>query len=123
METIELKRASAVDRVIACAIDIVIACLCLIIPVVGPLVAFSYLIFRDSLPFLKGQSLGKQLMKLRVISEETGKDLNEEYSISLIRNIPAIIPVFNLLDLALLFMSDDGKRYGDKWGKTKVIKE
>ena len=122
METIELNRASGADRLIAGILDGIIACLCLFIPVIGPLISFSYIVFRDSLPFFKGQSLGKQLMKLRVISEETGKDLNEEYSISLTRNIPAIIPVFNVFELVMLFKKD-GKRYGDIWGKTKVIKE
>jgi uncharacterized RDD family membrane protein YckC len=61
-------------------------------------------------------------MKIRVISDETGKDLNEEYSISLTRNVPVVIPFFIIVELVMLF-TKDGNRYGDIWGKTKVIKE
>lgn len=125
MEIIELNSASAVDRIMAGFIDLVVVavCACLLsFILIGPILAFLYLIYRDALPFLDGQSLGKKLMKIRVISEETGKDLTEEYSISLTRNVPVVIPFFNVFEIVMLF-TKDGKRYGDIWGKTKVIKE
>ncbi len=90
----------------------------------GMLVAFAYLLLRDSLPFLQGQSLGKKVMKIKAVTEE-GTSLSGNWGPGLIRNVVLLIPFFPIVELIVL-ISKNGKpgglrRLGDEWGKTKVI--
>ncbi len=116
-----MNDASGIDRMLAGIIDVTVACICLIVPYMGPLLGFSYILFRDALPFLKGQSLGKQLIKLKVVRVNTGEGMLEAYGDSITRNISLFIPVFNILDAVLVF-AKPSLRFGDKWAETKVIK-
>lgn len=60
-------------RFIAYLADAIIAgVLTSIIPMVGPIVGFTYFILRDGLPFLNYNSLGKKLMGLSVQYENGG---------------------------------------------------
>ena len=115
--------ASVADRFLARLIDTsAITLISLIIPFIGAIVGLVYLLIMDALPFLNGQSLGKRLMKIRVVDAESEKPITEDYSKAALRSIPFIIPIFFIVD-GLMVLSDDRKRFGDKWAKTKVIKE
>lgn len=115
--------ASLGNRVLAVLIDALIAGACSIIPVIGMLVGMAYIITRDALPFLEGQSIGKKAMKLRAVSAETGKPLTNDWGPCVIRNIVLYIPFFSLVELIVLMNNKDGQRLGDQWAKTKVIVE
>ena len=84
----------------------------------------AYMLTRDSLPFLNGQSVGKKALNLRAVSE-TGKTLSGDWTSGLIRNIPMVIPLGALVELIVMLVNKDKpgglRRLGDQWGKTKVV--
>jgi uncharacterized RDD family membrane protein YckC len=90
----------------------------------GWLVGAAYIVVRDSLPFLGGQSIGKTAMKLKVVTLDD-KDLIRNWEAALVRNGVLAIPFFPLVELFVLLSRDDsadrGRRLGDIWAKTKVI--
>ena len=91
----------------------------------GYAVAIGYLLTKDALPetggFLGGQSVGKKLMGIKAIKEDTGGSLVGDYGTAITRQVSLLIPFFNIVD-ALMVFSDDRKRFGDKWAKTIVVK-
>lgn len=120
-------------RVIAAMIDIVVSIGLQIAAVwilpgfasrVAYLVGIGYLIARDSLPFLGGQSVGKKAMKLRAVTLDD-KPLTGNWESALIRNGVLMIPFFALIELFVLLTREDkperGRRLGDEWAKTKVV--
>ncbi len=88
------------------------------------LAGMAYMIVRDSLPFLDGQSIGKKVMKIRVVTLDN-QPLTKNWEKALIRNAILVIPLLNLVELAVLLMrdgqADRGRRLGDEWAKTKVV--
>ncbi len=111
------------ERFVAFLIDWILAAIVIkFIPYAGYLVGVAYILTRDALPFLDGMSVGKKLMKLRAIDEETGEKLTDKWDKSVLRNVSLIIPIFNIVDGAMV-LTDEKKRFGDKWGKTIVIKD
>lgn len=88
------------------------------------LAGMAYIVMRDSLPFLDGQSLGKRVMKLKAVTLD-GKSLVGNLEAALIRNVSMIIPPFPLIELIVLLIREGkpehGRRLGDEWAKTKVI--
>lgn len=90
------------------------------------LVGIAYIVSRDSLPFLGGQSVGKKAMKLRAVTRDD-KPLTGNWEPALIRNGVLIIPFFGIIELFVLLTREDkpeqGLRLGDEWAKTKVIVE
>lgn len=86
----------------------------------GGVTALAYLLTRDALPFLEGQSVGKKLMKLRAAGLE-GKPLTGNWQASIVRNIPLLL----LIDAVVLYLRKDRdeplRRLGDEWAKTRVI--
>ncbi|MCH7226503.1 RDD family protein [Haloferula sp. A504] len=84
----------------------------------------AYLVTRDSLPFLKGQSIGKMAMKLKV-EKQGGGDITGDWQAAIVRNIALLIPLFGLVEAIVLFTREDkpekGLRLGDEWAKTKVV--
>lgn len=120
-------------RVIAALIDIVVSIGLQIAAVwilpgfasrIAYVVGIGYLVARDSLPFLGGQSVGKKAMKLRVVTLDD-KPLTGNWEPALIRNGVLIIPFFGLIEVFVLLTREDkperGRRLGDEWAKTKVI--
>jgi uncharacterized RDD family membrane protein YckC len=120
-------------RIIAALIDVVVAAglqmaALWILPGFAARIAWfvgmAYLITRDSLPFLGGQSVGKKAMKLKVVTLDE-KSLSGNWEPALIRNGVLIIPFFALIELFILLTHEDkperGRRLGDEWAKTKVI--
>ncbi len=73
------------------------------------------MLFRDG---FRGRSLGKQLLGLRLV---TPRGDGCGYFRSLIRNIPLVIPVWNLLELVLVLAGK--RRTGDRIARTSVTEE
>lgn len=88
------------------------------------LLVAGYWITRDSLPFLKGQSIGKMAMKIKVVKVD-GSELIGDWQTAIVRNVILLIPFFGLIEAIILITreskSDRGKRLGDDWAKTKVV--
>jgi uncharacterized RDD family membrane protein YckC len=126
-----------ITRLIAKAIDMfIVLILAMLFYPFGLILAIIYLIFSDSLH--NGQSVGKRLMGLAVISLEDGSYCSLKQS--LIRNLPLIIPLafavvplwgwifcsllalpLTILEIYLLFKLDSGHRLGDVMADTSVI--
>ena len=118
--TPELRIADTGTRIVAYLIDIVLVILMSLVPIAGWIAAIVYVITRDALPFLDGQSIGKKAMGLRAVSED-GQALTNNWGPSIIRNIVLFIPFFALVELFVLLSNEKGLRLGDQWAKTKVI--
>ncbi len=122
-------------RVIAAIIDVVVSSsvailLAFVLPSfaskLAGLVSMAYLVTRDSLPFLGGQSVGKKAMKIRAVTLD-GKPLTGNWEAGGIRSGVLLLPFFFLVELYILLTResgpDRGRRLGDEWAKTKVIFE
>ena len=85
----------------------------------------AFLLLRDSLPFLKGQSPGKTAMKIKVVTTK-GDSLVGNLQPALIRNGVLLIPIFGLVELIVLLTREDkpdqGVRLGDEWAGTRVVR-
>lgn len=112
---------SAVDRLLAGLIDFGIISIFCVIPILGWILAVVYFFSRDALSFMDGQSVGKRVMKLRVVHYEGLIPITEDYRASAMRQLTLILPIFNLIDLLMVF-STDRRRFGDQLAKTLVIK-
>lgn len=122
-------------RAIAAVIDVVVAMgiqigLTILLPdfvsSLAWVAGFGYLIARDTLPFLGGQSVGKKAMKFKVVTLD-GNSLIGNWEAALIRNGVLLIPFFALVELFILLTREErperGRRLGDEWAKTKMIVE
>lgn len=128
--------ASFSNRLIAAVIDVLVGvgisiALTILLPgwfhlddVVGRLAGVTYILMRDSLPFLDGQSVGKRAMKIQAVTME-GVSLAGNWQPGLVRNVVFVIPVFPLVELIVLITRQDKPkpllRLGDEWAKTRVI--
>jgi uncharacterized RDD family membrane protein YckC len=119
-------QASLADRFLGGLIDwlVVIAVSYLLRGILGwqltYLISTAYILVRDAIPFLDGQSIGKKVMKTRSVLEDSGQPTTNDYKTSLLRNILLFIPIVSLVD-ALFIFGDERKRLGDKLAKTIVI--
>lgn len=73
------------------------------------------MLFRDG---YRGRSIGKQLLGLRLVTPH-GDGCG--YFRSLIRNIPLVIPIWNLLEVLLVLAGK--RRIGDRIARTSVTEE
>lgn len=78
-------------------------------------ILFAGLLIRDG---FRGRSFGKQLLGLR-LKTRSGEPCG--YGRSLLRNLPLIIPVWNLVEVVLVLMGRP--RTGDRLAKTSVMEE
>lgn len=83
----------------------------------GLIILVIYPLFKDGI--FKGQSIGKKVVKLMVIDNETRKPCS--YWQSFKRNIVLFIPFVILIEFITL--TEKKRRWGDKVGKTEVIKK
>ena len=91
----------------------------------GTALAMAYLLFKDSLPFLGGQSIGKKITKIQAVTEGgeplTGNNLTK----GLIRNVFAAVFPLALVEIFILNSREKapnaGQRLGDGFAQTKVI--
>lgn len=137
-------RVRVLNRVFAKVIDfVVVVMVAAIVPYpLGPFLGFLYSLLADGMNFgpFKGQSIGKRLLKLRVI--QVVRHEPAQWKDSLFRNAPvgvatffAIIPIWGwlilvVIGLPLLIMEiylmstvDTGHRLGDVMGDTEVVDE
>ncbi len=120
--------ASLGQRCGAYLIDSLIAIgLALITSKVGSIsnvIGMAYILTKDALPFLDGQSIGKKALGLKAVTEN-GESLSGNWNPGLIRNAVLFIPFFPLVELIVLFTKKDSPegllRLGDQWAKTKVL--
>jgi uncharacterized RDD family membrane protein YckC len=135
-----LKRAintARLSRLLAKAIDLfIVLILSVFFYPLGLMLSVVYLVVADSLQ--NGQSVGKRLIGLQVISLEDGSYCSLRQSF--IRNLPFIIPVafaiipiggvilgiitgipFMLLELFFIYKLDSGHRLGDVIADTSVM--
>ena len=118
------KKADKGERIVAAFIDMIIASILFGIfrnPLGGGL-SMAYMLTRDALPFLEGQSIGKKLLKLRAV-KDNGKPLTDDWGSSVIRNIPLIIPVVSFIELIVYLTNEKEQRLGDQFAHTHVVKE
>lgn len=90
--------------------------------IVLSIAAITYFLLKDG--FKGGQSVGKRVMGLKVISLDTGTDC--DYKTSLIRNVlyilVGLIPIVGqLLDPIMICVREDGRRVGDLVANTVVV--
>jgi len=135
-----LPKAETLDRFLARAIDLLIAlAIAKILPPAGPLAAIIYILIADGI--FQGQSLGKRIIRLKVIKYPSGEILNsqESYRCSFIRNLPfaitALMSITSLVGWILLplgiillgietyfvITDEKGLRLGDIFGNSMVI--
>ncbi len=120
-ETATSNDATLGNRIAAVLIDGILAAVVFPIPVIGMIVGTAYLLTRDALPFLDGQSIGKKAMKLRAVDATSGQPLTNQWGPSIVRNIVLFIPLFFIVELIVLANNKDGQRLGDQWAKTRVV--
>ncbi len=120
-EAVTIRNAPLGNRIIAALIDGLLAGAVSIVPIVGWIAGAAYMVTRDALPFLDGQSIGKKAMKLRAVQADTGKPLTNDWNACVVRNIVLFIPFFAIVELIILASSNTGQRLGDQWAKTRVI--
>lgn len=108
------------ERILAGAVDIVIALLISLFPKIGWMFGLIYLLAKDSLSFLDGQSFGKKLFNLRTIALPHYASLTGWPEKSIIRGLVQIIPILNLLDL--YYLVSQKVRIADRWAETRVIR-
>lgn len=129
----EIVKASLLLRIMAKTLDfIIIATAVNIIPRVGYLAGLIYLFISDGL--FDGRSIGKKILKLRVVSLSTGGP--GTFRDSVLRNailtaalllykIPLVGWLFVVVILSLEFLlmlgNKDGMRLGDDIANTKVV--
>ncbi len=129
----EQKRAGLLLRTAAKIIDfILIAAVMEIIPRAGFYAGLAYLLLGDG--FFDGRSVGKKLLKLKVLSAETGGACS--FRDSILRNstfgvgyvlwiVPFVgwifILIVSVVEFLLVLGSKDGMRLGDEIAKTVVI--
>ena len=112
-------QAPLTERVFAFVIDVaIVGGLCLF-PVIGWIFGLLYFLLRDALPYLNGQSFGKKLMKIQVISLQEEESLMGSYEKSALRAIVMLIPILNLIDIWFLFSTN--YRLADRWAQTAVV--
>lgn len=115
--------AAAIDILVAYALYFILA------QVLPGMIAWAinlvYLLTRDCLPFLDGQSLGKKALGLRAVTED-GQSLSGQWQPGILRNILLAIPAIGpIVELIILYTREDsadsGLRLGDGFANTKVV--
>lgn len=113
--------AGIIDCFVAFGIYLIIA---KVSATLGWLVLTAYVLTKDALPFLEGQSIGKKMMKIRAVTLD-GKKLTGDWQASIVRNLSLAIPFFGLVEAYILYSRQGGnealRRLGDEWGKTRVV--
>ena len=139
-------KADLTQRFIAAIIDGAVAgVLTAVIPAVGGLLGGLYILLRDGfdVEYLRGRSLGKTLMKLKVVREDgqpmdLGASVRRNWTLSLglVISVLALIPILGwiagffialvtpivfIIEAVLVYSDSEGRRFGDRTGGTKVV--
>ncbi len=108
------------SRILAYLLDVLIAIGLYIVPLVGLVAGAVYMVTRDGLPFLNGQSIGKRAMGIKAVTVD-GASLSNNWGPAIIRNVVLLIPAFPLVELIVLLSNPNQQRLGDQWARTKVV--
>jgi uncharacterized RDD family membrane protein YckC len=81
------------------------------------LLAPVYMLVRDALP--GGRSLGKRALGLRVLGADGAACTLTE---SIIRSAVFLIPLFGFVELFVFLTHAEGRRLGDQWSQTQVVR-
>ena len=88
--------------------------------IIGIPLGVAYWILRDTLPFLEYQSLGKKIMKIKVITLNSGMS---RMDMSWRRHLHTLLPLFAIIDGIILLTNQNNIRLGDKWAQTVVVED
>lgn len=108
-------------RLFAFLVDAVIVAVLVLIPKVGWIFGLIYFLGKDAMPSLKGQSVGKKLFNIRILTTGTNEPLYLHPRRSVTRGLILLIPVVNVIDILRLMVK--GERLADKWTETHVVEE
>lgn len=81
------------------------------------LILFIALLLRDG---YRGRSMGKRLFGLKIEIAGGGKC---GYGRSVVRNLPLIVPGWNLVEVWFVLFSRSRRRTGDRMARTSVVEE
>lgn len=128
------NKTDLVRRAFAFIIDMAIMYLVGLIPIIGAIIGFAYMLLKDGL--LDGQSVGKKLLDLKVVTDHGVATYRDSVRRNLIFAIPSLfmlIPFVGQLvtgileviicvaEMVKVLNDPEGKRYGDIWAGTKVM--
>jgi uncharacterized RDD family membrane protein YckC len=119
-EKLAWEKVGLSERLMAGLIDLIIVAILCLFPRIGWMVGLIYLLTKDSLGFLDGQSFGKKLFNLRTIALPHYGALTGWPEKSVIRGLIILIPVLNIIDLYYLIIHK--VRIADRWAETRVIR-
>ncbi|MGQ1891800.1 RDD family protein [Thermophagus sp. OGC60D27] len=114
------EKVPMAERILAGLVDIIITLLISLFPKIGWLFGLIYLLGKDSFSFLNGQSFGKKLFHLRVITLPHYASMSGLPEKSVIRGLVLLIPILNIIDFIHLIKYK--VRIADRWSETRVIK-
>lgn len=128
---VRFELASLMQRVIAFAIDIVLLIIVTgLVALLGfdlfywilifPLWAFYHLGFEI---FYQGRSIGKKLLKIRVVSLEGRSAKVNDYLIRWVFRLIEVLPTLGSVAMIFISSSDKNQRIGDMLANTTVVKE
>lgn len=122
MELTAASISSAGNRVVAFLIDVfVMVVIIALLQTPGILIAVAYLLTRDGLPFLDGQSIGKKVLDLQAVDYK-GEPLTRNWRPVILRNVFLLVfPFVPILELFVLLNNPDGLRIGDQIANTRVV--
>ena len=109
------------ERFFAFLIDGAIVLLLCLIPKVGWMFGLIYFLGKDAMPSLNGQSVGKKVFGIRILTEGTHEPIHLHPRRSVTRGLILLIPLVNIVDIFQLLKT--GRRLADKWTATYVVKE
>jgi uncharacterized RDD family membrane protein YckC len=115
--TQRFERAPLWKRYAAGIIDAIILFILLFVPFFNFFFVPFYLLGRDSLPFLKGGSIGKKILELMVISKAHGAHLAGDHSSSIGRSAFLLLGI----DIIVPLFRKDKMRFGDQFAYTEVV--
>ena len=68
----------------------------------------------------KGRSPGKRMMALSIL---TPAGAGCTFGRSFLRNLPIVVPGWNLIEVLIVVFSRKGKRTGDRLARTSIVEE
>jgi len=113
------KTPSLQKRLYAFLVDAVIVAVLVLIPEVGWIFGLIYFLGKDAMPSLKGQSVGKKIFNIRILTTGTNEPLHLHPEKSVTRGLILLIPLVNVIDILMLIVK--GERLADKWTETHVV--
>lgn len=128
---VRFELASLMQRILAFFIDIFILCIFSgIVAIVGsevlywliifPVVAFYHLAFEI---FYQGRSIGKKLLKIRVVSLEGRTAKLNDYLVRWVFRLIEVVPALGSIAIIFIVSSEKNQRIGDMLANTTVVKE